>query len=261
MTKSRKIKTSFLFGFVAVLALMLSVTFASMPKAKQAKAAVATEYTVVETPMFGGIKDIYAAGGNVQLHITIPALDNGDVTGDDIAFDGVDLPTVFNSFGFFDNVMISGKTLRELGCTTFWNHNLGYNVAEPNPSVYIHLHFEPDKLAAAMADGTVKLGHMEMSPVSFKEGTVIPGYRYLAGLDNAILFKAGCEYETSVSNMAYERVAVGKTEVNSLKYVQDNRDGTGYFGVSLFGDDFAGVGNTEDCVGNNLSDKVTGWYH
>ena len=245
---------------IAVFAIALGLGVVVMPKTKQVKAAVATKYTVVETSMMGGIQDCYAAGGNLNLFITIPGLDN-EVDGDGISFEGVNLAEVFNSFGFFDNVMIGGKTLRELGCTSFWDNTLGYNVGEPKPRVYLHAHFDPAILAAAIADGTVNYNHTTMSTITVKEGTIIPGYRYLKGLDNAVVFKAGCDYETYADTFAFERRVVGKTEVNSLKYVQDNGDGTGYFGVSLFGDDFAVIGAQEDGVGNNLHGSVSGWYH
>ena len=258
--KMRKIKKSLMACLIAIFALTLGAGFAFMPKANTAKAAVATEYTVVEAPMMGGIQDCYAAGGNLNLFITIPGLDN-EVDGDGISFEGVDLASVFNSFGFFDNVMIGGKTLRELGCTSFWDNALGYNIGEPKPRVYLHAHFDPTILAAAIEDGTVNFAHTTMSTITFKEGTIIPGYRYLKGLDNAVLYKAGCEYNTEASTFLFERTFIGKTEVQSLKYIQDNGDGTGYFGISLFGDDYAGVGAQEDGVGNNLTGSITTWYH
>ncbi len=257
----RKMKRTLMACLIAVFAVTLGLGFGIMPKTQEAKAAVATEYTVVEAPMLGKIQDCYAAGGNINLFIMIPGLDHG-VTGDGISFDGVDLPTVFNNFGFFDNVMIGGKTLRELGCTTFWDNALGYDFGAPKPELYLHLHFDPTSLANAMADGTVDLGHMTMSTVTIKEGALIPGYRYLSGLDNAVVYKAGCDYESVVvDGFAWERNLVGKTEVQSINYIQDNGDGTGYLGVSLKGDDFLGAGAQEDGVGNNLNTSITGWYY
>ena len=256
----RKMKRTLMACLIAVFAATLGLGFGFMPKTQTAKAAVATEYTVVETPMLGKIQECYSAGGNINLFVMIPGLDN-EVTGDGISFEGVDLPTVFNNFGFFDNVMIGGKTLRELGCTTFWDNALGYDVGAPKPEVYLHLHFDPATLAAAMADGTVNLGHMTMSTVTIKEGALIPGYRYLKGLDNAVVYKAGCNYESVVvDGAAWERNLVGKTEVESIRYIQQNSDGSGYLGVSLKGDDFLGAGAQEDGVGNNLNEAITGWY-
>lgn len=253
-------KRTLMACLIAVFAATLGLGFGFMPKTQEAKAAVATDYTVVEAPMLGKIQDIYAAGGNVKLLVMIPGLDNEE-DGDDISFDGVDLPTVFNNFGFFDNVMIGGKTLRELGCTTFWDNALGYNITAPKPELYLHLNFDPVTLAAAMEDGTVNLGHMTMSTVTIKEGALIPGYRYLKGLDNAVVYKAGCDCESIVADgYAWERKFVGKTEVQALKYLQDNGNGTGYFGISLFGDDYLGVGNFEDVIGNNLDTNTVGWF-
>ena len=164
----RKIKKTLMACLIAVFALTIGAGLGLMPKNHTVKAAVSAEYTVVETPMMGHIQDTYAAGGNLNFFVTLPGLDN-EVDGDGIVFDGVDLASVFNSFGFFDNVMINGKTLRELGCTSFWDNTLGYNVGEPKPRLYLHTHFDPATLAAAIADGTVNLNHMEMGTITFKE--------------------------------------------------------------------------------------------
>ena len=257
---AKTLKRKIQLFLVSVFAVAISLGFVVMPKTNQAKAAVATSYTVVEAPMMGGIQDCYAAGGNLNLFITIPGIDN-EVNGDGISFEGVDLASVFNSFGFFDNVMIGGKTLRELGCTSFWDNTLGYNVSEPKPRLYLHAHCDPATLAAAIADGTVNYAHTTMSTVTIKEGTMIPGYRYLKGLDNAGVYKAGCEFDTESSTFLFERTFIGKTEVQSLKYIQDNGDGTGYFGVSLYGDDYVGAGVQEDGVGTGLNTNITTWYH
>ena len=207
-----------------------------------ASAAVATEYEVVDTVTMVRLEDVYVDNGNFSLYVLVPELDTGDKKAE-VNF-GYNLDSVFENLGFFDKVTIGEKTLRELGCTTFWTHTtVGIN-SDGNggfPYNYLHLycHAEPETWKAAYNAGEVQFGK---SIVTVKEGALIPGYAYLNGDKDAKLYRAGCDFATQSSTANYGITSYGKTEIESFEYVQGHDGDNGYLGVSLKGDDYLGDG-------------------
>ena len=254
MTKLRKIKTSFLFGLVAVLALSLGVRFASMPKAQVAKAAVPTEYSVVETSMMAQIHNEYIDAGRFRLAITMPDLDTASVEANTYELDttstglNTDLPSILRSLGLYDHVKVAGKTLSQWGDATCYANWIRVNKDSPkNYTITFPIQVNAAAWKAAVDSGEVSFTKYEngalavtMSKVEVLEGALIPGYDFLTGGANPTVYKAGCDFVTEGGAYAYDVKTVAKTDVVSVKYVQNNGDGTGYFGVSLKGDDYAG---------------------
>ena len=66
------------------------------------------------------------------------------------------------------------------------------------------------------------------------EGALIPSYAYLQGDLSATIYRAGCDFVTESSSVAYGVLAYAKTEVESIKYVTgwDGTYNNAYLGVS-----------------------------
>jgi hypothetical protein len=207
-----------------------------------ADAAVAAEYTVVDDSFFIKIGNEYAPNGNFNLWITIPSLDTGDKESK-VSFDGVNLSQVMDNFGFFDKVKIGDKSLREYGCTSFWENSIGFNDSDwgnmPKNNVHFYCHADPALWSAAVDNGEVVFNKTE---VTVEKGALIPGYAYLNGDNNAKVYRAGCDYVMEASGANYGIETHGMTDVEELSYVQGHDGTCGYFGVSLVGDDFLGDG-------------------
>ena len=207
-----------------------------------ADAAVAAEYTVVDDSFFIKIGNEYAPNGNFNLWITIPSLDTGDKESK-VSFDGVNLSQVMDNFGFFDKVKIGDKSLREYGCTSFWENSIGFNDSDwgnmPKNNVHFYCHADPALWSAAVDNGEVVFNKTE---VTVEKGALIPGYAYLNGDNNAKVYRAGCDYVMEASGANYGIETHGMTDVEELSYVQGHDGACGYFGVSLVGDDFLGDG-------------------
>ena len=213
-------------------------------ESKTASAAVATEYTTVEVPMMMKLEDVYVGNGNFNIYVTLPQYDYAGQR-DNVQFAGVDLATVFDGFGFFDSVKIGEKTLRELGCTEFYNNQMAFGIGEPKNVVKLYLHAEPTVWQAAYDNGDVVFGDAQ-PPVTIGEGTVIPGYNYLNGDANAVVYSADMTYITKrVTELPYSYFTAGQTEIDSIKYVQGHDGNCGYLGVSFVGDDYATDGTQE----------------
>ena len=135
MTKSRKMKTSFLFGLVAVLALSLGIRFSAISKTNVAEAALPTSYATVETSMMVQIRDEYANAGRFQVAITMPDLDTASISSGlyklDTAALGRDLPTILRNLGFYDHVKVAGKTLTQWGDATCYDNWIMVNEGGP----------------------------------------------------------------------------------------------------------------------------------
>ena len=214
---------------------------------------IAASVTVVDTAMMVRITDIYHAGGNLNMFIVIPGLDVG-TAGDGLAFDysKESLEALFNEFGLFDMVYINDKSLREWGFVGFWNGSLGFNIDGPTPHIYLHMHTDNPDYSAAVESGEITFTKytngaldIKQSAITVKDGLLIPGYAYLNGDENAVVYRAVADFVTAGEHRPYDIEANAYTNVDSIAYVQEDRpEGVfvgGYLGISLEGDDFPAV--------------------
>ncbi|MBQ7948635.1 MAG: hypothetical protein IJ284_02625 [Clostridia bacterium] len=249
----------------AVCAALVGVATVGLGKeVKTANAAVASEYTIVDTPMMMKISDQSPSEGRFNLFICMPQIDTNIKNGY-LKFDGVDLMSVFNEFNFFNNVKIGEKTLTELGVTAFWDNKIGYGEGEPNGIIRLHCIADVTIWQAAIQSGEVKFGD-EQTPVTISEGTLVPGYTYLNGDENAVVYRANMTYVTERNTpLTYSYVTSGMTDVESVKYVQGHDGTCGYLGVSLKGDDYLGDGeqielkdyiNKLNDIGDTYAEKI-----
>ena len=240
MTRMKK----FILGFAAVACIAFAGGVAANGNTvASAEETTAVEYTVVDTPMMLQINNEYVDNGNFNILITLPQTDYVGVSEN---FAVENLTSILQEFGFFDNVMVGEKTLRELGCTGLWKEALAYGTNEPQNLVRVHCHADPEIWKAAYSNGEVQF---PQSTVSVKEGSCFPGYSYLTGAENPIVYRAAVAYESVSSIVAYSRETNGKTDVEDLKITQGWDGATAYVGVSLKGDDFLGDGT--QLVGNS----------
>ena len=237
----RNLKKWILTALCAVCAFAGVATLQNDTKVETADAAVATVYETVDTAVMARIHNEYIPNGNFSLYIILPELDMGGRTGC-VEFT-MNLAEEFNKLGFFDNIKIAGKTLREYGCTGFYN-NFAFGVNEkpteevPHNHIRFYCHADPDIWSAAHNTGAISFS----SDVTVAEGTVFPNYAYLNGEAGAKLYRAGCEFVTTSSTANYGMTSYGETDIDVMEYVQGHDGNSGYLGVSLKGDDYLGNG-------------------
>ena len=239
----RKLQKWILSALCAAFAFVGVATLQNEKEVATASAAVATEYEVVDTAIMAKIHNEYIPNGNFSLYLI---MDDFDMGGREGCVDvNVNLAEEFNKLGFFDKVKIGDKTLREYGCTGFYN-NYAFGINEkpseevPHNHIRLYCHADPEIWEAAHNDK--ENGISFSSDVTLAEGTLIPGYSYLMGEANATLYRAGCEFVTTQSTANYGVTAYGETDIESMEYVQGHDGNSGYLGVSLFGDDYLGNG-------------------
>ena len=227
----------------ALCAVFAFVGVATLQKGEEvtASAAVATEYEVVDSAIMATIHNEYIPNGNFSLYIIIPELDMGGKTGQ-VDFT-MNLADEFNKLGLFDKVKIAGKSLREYGCTDFYNnYAIGINekpAAEvPHNHIRLYCHADPEIWSAAHNSGEISFS----SDVTVEEGALFPGYAYLSGAEGATLYRAGCTFVKTSSTANYGMTSYGETDIESVEYVQGHDGNSGYLGVSLKGDDYLGNG-------------------
>lgn len=227
----------------ALCAVFAFVGVATLQKGEEvtASAAVATEYEVVDSAIMATIHNEYIPNGNFSLYIIIPELDMGGKTGQ-VDFT-MNLANEFNKLGLFDKVKIAGKSLREYGCTEFYNnYAIGINekpAAEvPHNHIRLYCHADPEIWSAAHNSGEISFS----SDVTVEEGALFPGYAYLSGAEGATLYRAGCTFVKTSSTANYGMTSYGETDIESMEYVQGHDGNSGYLGVSLKGDDYLGNG-------------------
>lgn len=227
----------------ALCAVFAFVGVATLQKGEEvtASAAVATEYEVVDSAIMATIHNEYIPNGNFSLYIIIPELDMGGKTGQ-VDFT-MNLADEFNKLGLFDKVKIAGKSLREYGCTDFYNnYAIGINekpAAEvPHNHIRLYCHADPEIWSAAHNSGEISFS----SDVTVEEGALFPGYAYLSGAEDATLYRAGCTFVKTSSTANYGMTSYGETDIESVEYVQGHDGNSGYLGVSLKGDDYLGNG-------------------
>ena len=215
-----------------------------------AEAAVATEYTTVEVGVSVRISPVYDPNGNFNLNVTLDQLDT-EIVNEYQSISGLTkegISMAFEKLGFFDSVKIGNKTLRQLGCTSFYDVP-GYNTIDLKHSITLHCHADPDIWQAAIANKEVDYS---TALITVEKGTALPSYTYLSGAENAVLYRASCTWESQEvgSSFAYNRKTYGSTDIEDLKYTQAFDGANAYIGISLFGDDFLGDGQQVACDQN-----------
>lgn len=215
-----------------------------------AEAAVATEYTTVEVGVSVRISPVYDPNGNFNLNVTLDQLDT-DLVNEYQSISGLTkegISLVFEQLGFFDSVKIGNKTLRQLGCTSFYDVP-GFNTIDLKHSITLHCHADPDTWQAAIANGEVNYSN---ALITVEKGTALPSYTYLSGAANAVLYRASCTWESQEvgASFAYNRKTYGNTDIEDLKYTQAFDGANAYLGISLFGDDYLGNGVQTECDQN-----------
>lgn len=241
-----KLKKSILTVILGVLAFFACALALVLPKtAKTVSASAETNYTTVDVSVMAKLSDVYVDNGNFNLWLTLSEIDT-DIQNDNVTIAGVTLEDKFNELNFFDNVMIGEKTLKELGCSGFWENVISIGVGEPQNIMRLHCHADPDTWKAAVNGGEVVFGQSE---VTVKAGALIPGYTYLSGAENPTVYRATMDYVTRVPNpdLSYSRVIYGQTDVDSVQYTTewDTTYNNAYLGVSFEGDDYLGSGEQE----------------
>ncbi len=237
--KARKTLVTFLLGIVTCLSLTFGVAFA-LPSIESTQTAKAANYTTKDVAMLGRVAG-WHGNGNFEVRITLGECDWAGESGQK-TFDttkGLDLPTLLKNLDFFNRIVVGGKTLAEWGCTTCYDNIYWLNEGEPKYTITIPLAMGEANMSTATAAGVGA-----NSPVTIKEGALIPSYAYLQGNATATVYRAGCDFVSESSSVDYSILAYGKTEVESIKYVTgwDSNLGNSYLGVSLKGDDFLGDG-------------------
>ena len=240
MTKMKK----FILGFAVAGCLALAGGFAANDNTvASAEETAAVEYTVVETPMMMQISSVDVNKGTFCVLFT---LGQTDYVGVNENVSVANLTGILQEFGFFENVMIGEKTLAEYGCNTLYSESLAYGTNEPQNIVRVHCQADPTIWKAAKENKEIQFSQYNalQNPITVKEGFLLPGYTYLTGAENPIVYRASMEYESIVSIVDYSRESIGKTDVEALKFTQgwDPQYSVSYVGISLEGDDYLGDG-------------------
>ena len=232
MAKTRKTIVTFLLGIVMCLSVCFGIVL-SAPKGVDATTATAeTTYTTKDVAMMGRVAGWYG-NGNFEVRITLGECDWVNESGQK---NYTGLRTLLKNLDFFNKIKLGEKTLAEWGCTACYGEYYWLNNGEPKYTIMIPLSMGSENAAAAGAAG-VKAD----MPITILEGALIPSYAYLQGDTTATMYRAGCDYVTEATGLAYGIKGVAKTEVEGVKYVQGHDGTAGYFGVSLKGDDYAGA--------------------
>ena len=229
---ARKTWITFLLGIVMSFALMFGVAFALPKSETAAKVKAENTYTTKDVAMMGRVAGWYG-NGNFEINLTIGECDWAGESGQK-NYNG-QLKNLLNDLDFFNHIKLGDKTLAEWGCTACYDNIYWLNSGEPKYTLMIPLAMGAENMAAASAAG---IGGG--TPFTVLEGALIPSYAYLQGNTSATVYRAGCDYVSSSSTVTFSIESAGKTDVESVKYVQGYDGTSGYFGVSLFGDDYAG---------------------
>ena len=220
---------------------------------KTATAETTTNYTVVDTAMFVKFSNEYVPNGNFNVGIVLPEYDFTGAPNGYFSFGEKDLASMLDELGFFDNIMIAEKTLREWGCTSLYSNTVGFGEGEPQNQIVFRCHADPEIWNTAVENGEVVIptyanGVMsDGSKVTVKEGALIPGFMYFSGIENATVYRASMTYIGAPSQYSYSWYTVGQTDIESLQYTTDwdENYNNAYLGVSLVGDDYLGDGEQE----------------
>ncbi|MBQ7373489.1 MAG: hypothetical protein IJW64_02860 [Clostridia bacterium] len=232
----RKIKKTLIACLLALFAVTIGFGFSTMQSNNTAKAETPT-YVTKDVAFLGRVAG-WHGNGNFEITITLGEVDWARTDAGEKSFNtdlyGTDLAGVLKSLDFFNKIKLGEKTLAEWGCSACYANSYWINAGEPLHTLRIPLRMSEEDMTTASAAG---VGHAY--PITVLEGALIPSYGYLQGTSTTV-FRAGCEFVSSTSTVAYGIMSVGKTDVESVKYVQGHDGSAGYFGVSLKGDDYAG---------------------
>ena len=238
----RKFKKSLIIGLCALFGFSVGATMVNLSTAKNVETVQASAtYTTKDVAMLGSVAG-WHGNGNFEVRLTLGECDWAGESGKK-AFDtnkGLgDLQTLLKNLDFFNKIAVGGKTLAEWGCTSCYDNIFWLNEGEPKYTIQIPLAMGAENMATASAAGVGA-----SSRLTIKEGALIPSYAYLQGDATATVYRAGCDFATENSGVAYGIKAYGKTEVEAISYVTgwDATYNNAYLGVSLKGDDYAGNG-------------------
>lgn len=232
------------------------VAFAGAGAALETSVADAAEvaYQYVDTAMYVKFSNQNKEAGEFNVSVILPEYDYTGTPNDWYAFGSLDVAPIFEELGFFDNILIGEKTLREWGCTSFFVNSIGYGAGEPQNQMTFHCQADPVLWNEALASGELKIPTYdsatntisEGSAVTVKEGTLIPGYTGL--ISNGIVYRASATYIGRPGQFDYSWYTVGQTDIDSIKYVTDWDENyqNAYLGISLEGDDYLGDGSVEE---------------
>ena len=264
-----KIK-NILLGCAALGCIALAgVGFSSMQsEVKTAQAETTTSYTAVDTAMFVKFSSEYVPNGNFNIHIVLPEYDFTGAPNGYFSFGDKDIASMLEELGFFDNILIGEKTLREWSCTSLYTNTVGFGDGEPQNQIIFRCHADPEIWNAAVESGEIVIptyanGVMsDGSKVTVKEGALIPGFMYLSGVENATVYRASTTYVGAPSQYSYSWYTVGQTDIESLQYTTgwDETYNNAYLGVSLAGDDYLGDGE-QVVINENAQHAFSGNSH
>ena len=234
MAKTRKTIITFLLGIVMCLSVCFGVMFVAHKGVDATTATAETTYTTKDVAMMGRVAG-WHGNGNFEIRLTLGEADWTEEAQKSYVGSG-DLAGALRGLDFFNHIQVGGKTLAEWGCTACYDNIYWLNSSEPDYTLTIPLSMGKENMTTATAAG-VGGGSL----LTILEGALIPSNAYLQGDRTATVYRAGCDYVTEATTLAYGIKAVAKTEVASVKYVQGHDGNAGYFGVSLEGDDYAGA--------------------
>ena len=236
----RKFTRGILAGLCAVVGFAAVAVAPAVTAPVDVETAYAeTTYTTKDVAMMGRVAG-WHGNGNFEIRLTLGAADWTEEAQKSYVGSG-DLAGALRSLDFFNHIQVGGKTLAEWGCTACYDNIYWLNSSEPDYTLTIPLSMGKDNMTAATAAG-VGGGSL----LTILEGALIPSNTYLQGDTTATVYRAGCDYVTTATGLAYGIKSVAKTEVESVAYVQGHDGNCGYFGVSLKGDDYACSDGTKE---------------
>lgn len=245
----KALKRLFLTGLIACSALLGGAALGTTAvQSETANAEASQTYTTEDVFFMARVTNVYVPNGNFNLTISMSEYD-ATVTQMGYAF-SKDLAKAFNEFGFFDKVKIGEKTLREYGCTGFWENAMDIGMNEPKSVINLHCHADPAIWEAAVNSGEVAFS-APSCPVTIEEGTIVPGFSYLTDGENPVVYRAA---HTHVSQpkpgIAYDMETYVQVDVESVCYTTgwDATYNNAYLGISFVGDDYLGDGEETEII-------------
>ena len=242
-------KKLFLTGLIACTAVIGGAALGQPTiESETASAATSQTYETKDVFIMARITNVYVPNGNFNLTITLSEYDTKIAQGS-YAF-SQDLATAFNEVGFFDNIKLGEKTLRDYGCVGFWENKMDLNRNEPKPVINLHCHADPAIWQEAYDKGEIAFSSSSC-PVTIEEGTMIPGFGYLTGESESIMYRASHTFVSRPrSGIDYDMETYAQTEVESIRYTMgwDVNYNNSYLGISFVGDDYLGDGEEVEII-------------
>ncbi|MBR2384437.1 MAG: hypothetical protein IKA99_02390 [Clostridia bacterium] len=208
----------------------------------QAKALVDSalnrEVNYVDVTAVIKVTNEHKPNGNFNVYVVFAGVDAvaGDHTYD------VKIGDVLSALGFWDNVVVAGKTLTEWGVTGGWNEDnvIGYNVGEPLNNVRILCHSEDWKTSDVEFASSI-VSNYEMT---IKEGTLIPSQAYFTGADTYDVYRVQLEMNSVDEAIAYSFKGYAETDVVSVKLAEESE--VTHLALDFSNDDFPTEGGAVD---------------